>query len=253
MSMKPFLLVLSFLLVRVTAGANDHAALFRQATDAYQQKQYDKAFETWEKIATSGVESSELYFNLGNASYKMNRLADAIWYYEKAFRLDPGDQDIQFNLRMANARIVDKIDVLPELFYQKWWKAARALHSPDGWAWLSILFISLFFLFTACYLLFKILIIRKISFWIALIFLLTTFFSLTFAWQTYQIHRTTTDAIVFTPTVNVKSSPDDHSVDLFVVHEGTKVGVTDQLGEWYRIQIANGSVGWIRANTVKVI
>ena len=61
------------------------------------------------------------------------------------------------------------------------------------------------------------------------------------------------DAIVFTPTVNIKSSPDENSKDIFVLHEGTKISLLDVVGDWQEIRISNGSIGWIKTSDIKKI
>ncbi|MHC1708013.1 MAG: tetratricopeptide repeat protein [Bacteroidales bacterium] len=251
--MKRFTLVCVFLTVFSVGFSENPQQLFQQASDLYANKKYEAAVKMYEKILQEGFESPSLYFNLGNAYYKQNNIPNSIWYYEKAKKLAPGDEDINFNLRLANTKIVDKIESVPELFIYRWWKNIRGWYAPDGWARISIVLLTIFFLFTAMYLLMKKIIIRKVSFWIACLLLLSTSLTFTFAYQTWKYRNNQKEAIIFSPAVNIKSSPDDNSVDIFVLHEGTKVVITDNLGDWYKILIANGSVGWLKADAMKII
>lgn len=251
--MRRFVIFVSLLMV-VTAGyGEDLQHLFQQATTYYKANNYESAVKTYEKILQEGYESASVYFNIGNACYKKNDIPSAIYYYEKARKLAPGDDDINFNLKLANTKIVDKIENVPELFFYRWWKNIRDWYSPDGWAKICLIFTVLFFIFTSLYLLLKKIIARKISFWMALLILICTGLSLTFAHQSWQIRNNQKEAVIFNPAVNIKSSPDDNSVDIFVLHEGTKVTLTDNLGEWYKIMVANGSVGWVKADVMKII
>lgn len=87
----------------------------------------------------------------------------------------------------------------------------------------------------------------------ALILLSVSALAFVYAWQTWQLKQNQKEAIIFSAAINIKSSPDESSVDIFVLHEGTKVVITDNLGEWYKILIANGSVGWVKAEAMKII
>ncbi len=248
-----FVILSCFILSMNGVIGNTLESIFEQANKDYKAKNYERAVQGYEKVLAGGMESASLYYNLGNAYYKQNQWAAAILNYEKARKLSPGDDDIQFNLRLANSKIVDKIESVPELFFYRWWKEARSQFSADGWAMVSILLCFLFFVFLTLYLLTKPRLLRKTSFWLALVLLGTFGLSMTFAHQSQQKKMSQKEAIIFQPAVNVKSSPDDNSVDLFIIHEGTKVNVTDDLGDWYKVVIANGSVGWVKADVLKLI
>jgi tetratricopeptide (TPR) repeat protein len=251
MEKKVIMLFLSFLFGAGLVFGNE--TLFQQANAEYQKKNYDKAIVSYEKILSAGQESAVLYYNLGNAWFKKNDLPRAILYYEKALKLSPGDADIQFNLKVANSRITDKIDVLPELFYKRWWKEARTLLSVDGWAIASLIFVLVFFGLLTIYLMVRPLMIRRAAFFSALFMMLFGVFSLIFAYQSYHLLINQREAIVFDPAVSVKSSPDEASTDLFMLHEGTKVRILDNVGDWYRVVIASGSDGWVSSQSLKVI
>jgi len=228
-------------------------ALFQQANEDYKNKSWDKAIAGYGKLLSNGQESAAVFFNLGNAWFKKNDIPNAILNYEKARKLSPGDADIQFNLKVANARIVDKIDVLPELFYKRWWNEIRSFFTADGWAIASLITLSLFFGLFTLYLVIRAAMVRRLAFFASFLVLIVFGFSMVFSSQSYKLVLNQREAIVFDPAVSVKSSPDEASTDLFMLHEGTKVKILDNLGDWYRVAIASGSDGWVSSQSLKVI
>lgn len=224
-----------------------------KANKAYMAGFYENAASLYEKVIGEGNVAPELYYNLGNAYFKAGNIPSAILNYERALKYKPGDEDILYNLRVANSKIVDKIDVLPELFYIRWWKNLKTWMSPDGWARTGITSFTLLFLITALFLLSRSARNRKIYFALGIGILLMNMISGFIAWDTYKQSVQKNTAIVFTPTLPVKSSPDESSIDLFVVHEGLKVGIIDAIGEWNEIRIANGNKGWVRSADLKPI
>jgi tetratricopeptide (TPR) repeat protein len=253
--MRPYTIIIILLLLLTgfsgySLGQQENIV---KANKAYSAGSYTTAADLYNKVVAGGYEAPELYYNLGNAYFKMNDYARAILWYERAKRLDPGNEDIDFNLNVANTKISDKIDPLPELFYKRWLNGILHLYSVDMWATLGIFMFIAGLLGGVLYLVSHILILRKIGFWSAVVLLLLAVFSLLFAWSSYSFTKSTMEAIVFAPTITVKSSPDDKSTDLFVVHEGTKVRLLDNINGWYEIRIANGSVGWLPVTSLEKI
>ncbi len=236
-----------------TVKADDNMILLQEANKDYNEGSYSEAAELYQKVIDNGYESAEVYYNLGNVFFKQNNYAAAILYYEMAKKLDPNDEDIAFNLKIANSRIVDKIEPVPELFYVKWWKTLVNTLSVDQWGTLSIVFFVLLLIMLTAFLLSQVIWLKKSAFWLGLLFLFGTVFTFTLANQKYKSFKNDHEAIVFTPTVTIKSSPSENSKDLFVIHEGTKVKITEHIEDWYEIKIANGSVGWIKADDIRKI
>jgi tetratricopeptide (TPR) repeat protein len=251
--MKPASLFFIFLLAAGSLLAQDEQVAFAKANKAYTVGSYSVAADQYQKIVASGFESPGLYYNLGNAYFKMNDYARAILWYERAKRLDPGNEDIDFNLNVANTKISDKIESLPELFYKRWFRALVETFSSDTWAFLGVGAFIATLLGFVLYLASQYLILRKIGFWAASAMLALSLFTLIFAWSSHHFELATSEAIVFAPTITVKSSPDEKSTDLFVLHEGTKVSLLDKISGWYEIRIANGSVGWLPKSSLEEI
>ena len=74
-----------------------------------------------------------------------------------------------------------------------------------------------------------------------------------FTIKIYYKENAKREAIIFAPSVYIKSSPDNNATDLFILHEGTKIILMDHLNDWYEVKIQNGNVGWIQKNTFEVI
>lgn len=221
---------------------------FKDGNAAYDEGNYEQALTFYNSIVEAGMESAPLYNNMGNTYYKMKDYPHAILYYEKALKLDPSDEDIRVNLEIANLAVVDKIKPIPQSFLARWWDGLQSMVSVDGWAWLSIVFFALLLTGLFIFLMSRRTGLRKMGFFVGLVTLFCLVFSVIFAVGGQRRLSRHDEAIVMTPTVTVKSSPSDQSVDLFVLHEGAKVRVLDSARDWNKIRIADGSVGWLPAS-----
>ena len=233
--------------------ADDNLILLEEANKVYNEGSFGEAAELYEKVIENGYHSANLYYNLGNAHFKQNNFSSAILYYEKAKKLEPNNDDINFNLKIANNRIVDKIETVPELFYVRWWNTLIYALTVDQWGLVSTVSFILLLLMTLGFLLSSMVWLKKVSFWFGILFMVISISTYALANQKFNSFKGDHEAIVFTPTITVKSSPTESSIDLFVIHEGTKVELTDHVGEWYEIKIANGSVGWVREIDIEKI
>ncbi len=251
--MKKSTILSFFYLLAVSFAVANPQTEISNGNKAYQQGQFEEAIKIYEKIIEQGQTSAELYYNLGNAHFKANNIPSAILNYERALKLDPTNEDIIYNLKVSNNQIIDKIDELPKLFYQRWWDSLKQLLAPDAWAWLSIILFSLFFVTIAIFLLSSSAIVRRVLLPLGIAFLFSTCIVLIVAQNTYTHAKNKNEGIVFAPALTVKSSPEESGVDLFVVHEGLKVQIIDELTGWKEIRISNGSKGWVKAETIMPI
>ena len=251
--MKAKLLIILLFVSGIAFSVNNNQSQMDSAKNYYSKGQFGKAAKIYESVLKQGVEAPELYFNLGNAYYKSKQYTLAILNFERAKLLSPNDEDIDFNLQLSQRFVVDKFEEIPVVFYVKWYKNFVELYSSDSWAifsivsFISFLGLALLFLFTYN------ITIKKLSFAVGILMLLVAIFTFSFS-STQKIKLDNRDyAIVFSPSVTVKSSPDLKGTDIFVLHEGTKIKVIDNLGDWIEIKIANGNVGWLlRSDIVKI-
>ncbi len=250
--MKHYIIsILFFILLSLTSAAQENHYLLDSANNAYQNNRFEQAVDYYDSLVNQGYHSSGLYYNLGNAYFKINDIAHAIYYYEKALKLSPNDEDIQSNLTIAKQMSVDKIEAVPVMFYVDWWNAILNFMSADSWAILLVFtFIALLVLIVV-FILSKNQRIRKFLFLKGIFVFFFLIFTLIVSIKKYRNLTSQKEAIVFALTVNVKSSPDENSTDLFVLHEGTKVYIKDEVNGWLEIRIINGSVGWLPESTVK--
>lgn len=237
----------------LSVHAISHQELMQRANTAYQQQNYQEAAALYQQIADAGNEGSILFYNLGNAYYKTDEPARALLWYERALRLDPRNEDIKHNIAFVNKQLVDRIDVMPELFITRWWNALSMSLTSNGWAVLSIILGVLVVLSNVLMLVAKRQWLRSVSIPVACISLLFVFFSIFFAHKENVRYEQTPQAIVISPVINAKHTPNEKSNDIFVIHEGLKVEVTDRLNDWLEIKLSNGEKGWVKAKGVEVI
>ncbi len=224
-----------------------------QAESYYQSGDYTKAIEEYNSILNQGESSAELYFNLGNCYYKIGENTKAIINYERAKRLAPGDKDIKYNLALAQKATVDKIETLPEIFFVRWYNSFINSISVDGWACFSVALFILFLIMLCMFLFSNYSVVKKIGFYIGIVAFIATIWSIVVANDRYTDEIGHNQAIITTPSVTVKSSPDNSGTDLFVVHEGLKVDVISTIGSWYNIKLADGNEGWISGSDLERI
>ncbi len=226
--------------------ADGARTLFEQANDAYEKEDYDSTISLLDSLLSVGLESPELYYNLGNAWFKKSEMPKAILYYEKAKKLDPNNVDINYNLELANTKIADRIEPIPEFFLKKWWRSTLVFLNESQWMIVNVISYSILMVFVIIFFISKSKSIKQSSFFIGIILLSISLITGLMGYQSNQIVHTHNTAIVFTPTINVKSSPNENANTIFVIHQGTKVELVDHLKSWYRIKLANGSVGWMK-------
>ncbi|MFA5974086.1 MAG: SH3 domain-containing protein [Lentimicrobiaceae bacterium] len=250
---KIAVLIAAILLVAFHAVGQNPEQLAAQAAKAYNNKQYPEAITLYDKIIADGYESYALYYNLGNAYFRNNQNAPAVLYYEKALKLSPNNEDIKHNIEVVNSKLSDKVEQVPELFYKRWWKQLLNIMDIDAMAITNIILLTLALLLFSIYIAVSGILIRKLSFWTGIAFFLLFSIGIIAASQRNYYLTNNHEAVIFEPTVNIKSSPDENSKDIFVLHEGTKVTLLDVVSNWQEIRIANGSTGWIKTSDIRNI
>ena len=225
----------------------------RDAEMAYAAEQYDLAIERYESVIKNYGASAELFYNLGNSYFKSGEIARAILNYERAILLKPGDSDIRFNLELVRQQTVDKIEPIQEFFMKKWVRSMQNLIGVDYWAMIGL---AGFALFIGCLVLFffsKWMYLKKFGFYLGIVLFITVITANIFAYNQKKQLENRRGAIIFTPTVTIKSSPDNSGTDLFLLHEGTKVFIRSTVGDWHEILLEDGNLGWINKKDIEVI
>ena len=229
-------------------------SLWNAGVQAYTAGDYASALKDWEDVRATGLMSKELYFNLGNAYFKTGEIAPAILWYERALRLDPSDADVRYNLEFARAQTQDKIDEVPEIFFEQWGHAMCYLLPSNTWAVLSLVFFGITVALVLLFLLGRTSTQRRMGFFAAIVTFLIAFLGWDFAqWQRTEALRQDM-AIVMRPVSSVKSSPSaEGAKDLFILHEGTRVKILDNVSGFSNIELADGRQGWIPSGEIEII
>lgn len=223
------------------------------AAAAYAKGDYQQAAECYTKLLKVG-ESAELYYNLGNCEYRLGNITQSIIAYERALRLNPGDSDTRYNLQFLRGKTIDKVVPVDEMFFVTWYHSLQNLMSIDAWAILAVSAFVLALILILAYLFGSNILLRKIGFFGALVGLLIFVLGLLFAYQRKVALSEHNIAIVLTPTLNVKATPAESSSDAFVIHEGTRLTITDSsMNVWYGVRLDDGKEGWLPKNSVEVI
>lgn len=237
--------------------ADNKSSVNAEATAAYNEGHFRRAIEILEAERVDrlaeGLESPELYYNLGNAYFRVNELAEARLYYERALLLDPGDRDTRHNIDYLMTKIEDKILVADTFFLSNWFNAIQNLFSSNAWATIGI---ALFLLLAGCMAAFffsRSVVLKKTAFYIGIVSLVIVIFANVFAFRQKKKveHRDT--AIIMAGSAPIMGSPDINSKELFILHAGTKIYITKEDRNWLEIEIDNGSVGWVQRDKIEVI
>lgn len=247
------LIYIFFIFCNLFINAQSGDALFKSANKLYTEQSYEAAIESYESIEAKGLVSSELYFNLGNCYYKLNKIAPSIYNYEKALKMDPSNQDALNNLSYAKRMSIDVIEALPKTFLQRFSENVIMKLTFDQWAVMGVITAFLTALFFLMYY-FSIATRKKfIYFNLSLLMTLLLVVSTIFAFSNYDTVQKNRQAIIFAAKSEVKNAPTMSSELVFELHEGTKVMILDGLDNWVKIKLADGKIGWIPNTDLKEI
>jgi tetratricopeptide (TPR) repeat protein len=223
------------------------------ADSAYVNGNYQEAIKGYEALLRNGA-SAELYYNLGNAYYRTENITRAVLNFERALLLSPGDSDIRFNLQIARSKTIDKIVPESEMFFVTWYRSLVNIMSVDGWGRTALVSLALVIVLFLVYLFSARVWMQKVGFFGGGVLLVLFVISNIFAWQQRQNLLYRQGAIVIAPSVTVKSTPAQNGTDLFILHEGTKVIITDgSMKNWREVRLADGKKGWIESKKIEVI
>jgi len=236
-----------------TAFAETPEDVLRRGNNFYQNKEYEKAIDTYEQLIRNGFEGTSLYYNLGNAYYRTGKIGFAILNYERALELSPSDEDIQHNLALANAKTVDKVEMLPKFFIFQYWESLLAFFSLTGWTYAAYLFYLFVLAGIGFYFFSKNQRVQKISFYSGLAALLLLAVTASLLIIKFNRELSVKNGVIVQSEAPVKLSPDAGSSDAFIVHEGLKVKLEDNVQDWVKIRLLDGKIGWVQKENLKVI
>ncbi len=239
--------------VQATVAQDSGKARFNQGVTYFSAGSYKEALQAWTEVYNTGYRSANLCYNIGNAYFKLNNIPMAILFYERAYLLKPSDEDINYNLQIARTLIVDRFQEIPELFFVKWYNFVSLFLSSNRWARISITAFILSLLFMSLYIYSSNYRHKVTGFWIGVFMFIISLSSFVFSGRNKTLVYDSHNAIIVSPVINGKSSPDSSGTDLFLLHEGTKVSVVDEVGGWREIRLSDGNKGWVPLKSLDII
>ena len=251
MKIKILIPVLILFTLSVFGKINAEKILLDSANNAYVRKDYEKALSFYQNILKTGMEAPEIYYNIGNSYFKLNQITNAIYFYEKALILAPNDKDIKYNLNIAQQYTTDKIKTIEPFFLKKFYQNLISVFSVNQWANISLFSFIAVLIFILLFLFLRNISLKKLFFVTSIILLFLSVSSLIFSFSQKKNLAAHHTGIVFSPTVNIKSSPDEQGTNLMIIHEGIKVTIADSLQNWYNVILPDGNEGWLKKSDLK--
>lgn len=247
---KIIYILICILSLSVKGFSND---LIEAAEKAYDSKKYKEAVASYEKLVKDGYKSYQLYFNLGNAYYRNNELGKAIYYYELARKINPNDEDVRINLGIASAKTIDKIDSKENFFITAVKTNLLSSFTTTTWAWFTIIALIaaalLFFIFVNS----SNILIKRICFLFSIVFLIAFASTYFLGYSALNAKVENKFAIITSKEIKVMNEPTLSASVKFSLHEGTKIRVVENNGDWLLIKLDNGNEGWLKATDVGII
>ena len=128
-----FQIIVVLIFISLSIAKADVNLVMQKGNELYKNNQYQLAIDEYNKLIKQGYEGTSIYYNLGNAHYRLGKIGYAILYYEKALKFSPSDEDIKHNLSLARLGMKDKVDTLPPFFIFNLWEGMLASFSVTGW------------------------------------------------------------------------------------------------------------------------
>jgi len=251
------ILIISSIILTLTNSLTINASqiydTMEKGNTFYRDGEYEQAIEEYNKLVDEGYLGTSLFYNLGNSYYRIGNIGLAILFYERALKLSPSDEDIKHNLNFAHLSTVDRIQPLPTFFLFEWWEGILGSFTENGWAYIVFIFYLLVIFLAAIYFFVRSINQQKLILFSGLAALLILAISISLLIVKINREATVKSGVIIEQFVTVKSSPDPKSTDAFVIHEGLKVNLEDELDEWVKVRLADGKVGWIENNYVEQI
>lgn len=246
-NIAPVLLVLLAVAPALSVRAQTVPAdsLWNAGRACYENGSWGEAVNAWSAIAGSGVQNAELYYNIGNACYKLSDYAGAVLNFERALKQDPSFSDARYNLEFVNSLLTDRIESVPEFFLKTWYRKLSWMFRSGVWAVLGILFFAVFLTLILIFLLSGRTGVKKACFFSSIPVLVLCILMISLSFYQKSISESDERAVVMSAVSSVKSAPGESSVDLFVLHEGTVVTVLETVGNWINVELSDGRQGWM--------
>ena len=224
--------------------------LSQKAEKLYEQKNYKEAVLVYESILNQNNTSAFLYYNIGNCYFKTDQIGKAIYNYELAAKMNPNNQDIKVNLKIANTKTIDKIENKENYFIGALKSTIINYYTSTGWAWISIISFASSLILLFLFFVSKQLYLKRIGFFIGIFCLILFIGSMILGYSSVNYKHQMNYAIILQHEVKILSEPNIISETKFNLHEGTKVSVLSKNNQWVNIKLENGNEGWVNADFI---
>jgi hypothetical protein len=231
-----------------TAAILGNVEAFQKGVEAYNEGEIEAALAHWESVPG---ESAALHYNIANAWYRMGQSGKAVWHYEKALLFNPNDEDVLNNLALVREGLIDKFDIIPQPVYKTVVFSILKLGSLQFWTIgsLVLLFVAVVFLgwmfFGQQH--------RKVLMLVFLIALLAGFAFRGLATLRFNYLDAQRHVVVLFPNIYVKTAPQDTGIDSFILHEGTTGVLLEEQGDWVKLRLPDGKIGWAKSDGLGVV
>ncbi|BAV94041.1 BatE protein [Ichthyobacterium seriolicida] len=233
--------------------ADEKESKFQRANSLYDEKKYTEAIKIYESILDEDFISDAIYFNMGNSYYKLGNIGKAILYYERAIKLNRDDSDILFNLKLSKNKTVDNIEELPIPITSKLWDSLTSVMQYEEWGYISVISSFLFAVLFSLFYLRSEPNIKKTAFIISIMSLVVMVLSVAISDYIKNNMLLKKQAIVMVNNTYIKGAPSSHAKDVFMLHEGAKVCVLDEIIDWKKIELPDGKTGWATSKDLEDI
>jgi len=244
--LKFIILILSCPLFAVSENMSLH---YEKGLHAYRNNQYELAIQEFATILNNNWDSPELYYNLGNAYYRNGNTSGSVWAYESCLRLSPAYTDAEYNLKLANLKVKDRVDLPDPPIYLKWYMGIKEHFTPSVWINLTLFILLLLSLLVTVSRILSVVSLNYISGIFSTLFFISLFFTLHSIWTENSVNQ----GIIYYSAVEARSEPNTFSAQLFAVHEGLKVSVNQTSENWVEIELMDGKTGWIENHQIRLI
>ena len=244
-----FKLIILILSYPVFAASENMSMHYEKGLDAYRNNQHDLAIQEFETILNNNWDSPELYYNLGNAFYRRGNTSGAVWAYESCLKLTPTHSDAEYNLRLANLNVKDRVDLPDPPIYLKWYMGIKERYAPSMWINITLFILLILSLLTAVSRILSSVWLNYIQSMFITLFFCSLFFTLHSIWTENSVNQ----GVIYYPVVEIRSEPNKFSVRLVEVHEGLKVLVNQTSENWVEIELLDGKAGWLENHQIRLI
>jgi len=246
---RRIILIISIIIIPVFAVQDGISPHYGIGMDAYRKGQYDLAIQEFESILSNNWDSHQLYYNLGNAFYRVGNTAGAVWAFESSLNLSPNHSDAKYNLKLANLKVIDRMDLPEPPIYLKWYLGIKEQFTPSTWINIAIFIFFIFSVIMTAARMTSLLILHNLRGPIIVVFFISLFLTIHSIWTDNSLRL----GVIYATKVEAHSEPNPFSARLFEVHEGLKVSISQTVNEWVEIELLDGKIGWIENNQIRLI